>query len=263
MLDEWAVVQLPGAALSLYTARLSQIRGAKTRGPQVELLHQVVKELPALDAARLCVEEADRIYWEMVCRHDGLIMKDAQLLSGRAKRIEDLDELVQVLRFGWYRAAIRFDPTVDVSYPFYAMRWGRSWLQRSNERQSDVALPFHAQGPSGGWGSLATTSLDDPISSNDGPRTRKVDLIVDEGSEDIEDTLVGNADAFLIRDAYQWLPERSQLVLGLRYGLGPHHAHTLTEVAQVLKISRERVRQLLRDALDRMRIEMGEVVDVE
>ncbi len=49
------------------------------------------------------------------------------------------------------------------------------------------------------------------------------------------------------------LPEREQRILELRYGLGEGEPLTLEEVGKRLGISRERVRQLEEQALERLR----------
>ena len=48
-------------------------------------------------------------------------------------------------------------------------------------------------------------------------------------------------------------PEREKLVLDLRFGITDGRPHTLAEVAKVLKVSRERVRQIEKGALKRLR----------
>jgi RNA polymerase primary sigma factor len=49
------------------------------------------------------------------------------------------------------------------------------------------------------------------------------------------------------------LTERESYILRLRYGLESDHPHTLQEIAEVLGLSRERVRQLERQAFDKLR----------
>jgi RNA polymerase primary sigma factor len=49
------------------------------------------------------------------------------------------------------------------------------------------------------------------------------------------------------------LPEREALILRLRYGLETGHAQTLQEIGERLGVSRERIRQLEKLALDKLR----------
>ena len=50
------------------------------------------------------------------------------------------------------------------------------------------------------------------------------------------------------------LSEQEQHVLTLRFGLNGHERHTLAEIGRLLKVSRERVRQVELKALRKLRI---------
>jgi len=56
-----------------------------------------------------------------------------------------------------------------------------------------------------------------------------------------------------IEELLSFTTERERLVLDLRFGITNDRPYTLAEVAKVLKVSRERVRQIERDALKRLR----------
>ena len=56
-----------------------------------------------------------------------------------------------------------------------------------------------------------------------------------------------------VDEFFRITPEREKLVLDLRFGITDGRPHTLAEVAKVLKVSRERVRQIEKDALKRLR----------
>jgi RNA polymerase sigma factor (sigma-70 family) len=100
--------------------------------------------------------------------------------------------------------------------------------------------------------SVPVISLDDPLSAAD-----------DESPlEQMEDTQVTPMDELvtrhLLRDALERaleeLPARYALVVRLRYGLNGDQPHTLETIAQKLSLSRERVRQIERDAFARLRV---------
>src|SRR4028118_2372884 len=64
------------------------------------------------------------------------------------------------------------------------------------------------------------------------------------------------SESMLKRDvsaALDTLSARERLVLQLRFGLGQGHQHTLAEVGEQLQISRERVRQIENEALQKLR----------
>ena len=56
-----------------------------------------------------------------------------------------------------------------------------------------------------------------------------------------------------IEELLSFTTERERLVLDLRFGITNGRPHTLAEVAKVLKVSRERVRQIEKEALKRLR----------
>ena len=94
-------------------------------------------------------------------------------------------------------------------------------------------------------------SLDDSLKTDD-----------DESAfEQMEDTQIIPVDELverrLLRTALEHavaeLPARLALIVRLRYGLGDNRPHTLESIAQKLSMSRERVRQIERDAFTRLR----------
>ena len=101
-----------------------------------------------------------------------------------------------------------------------------------------------------------TVSLDRPLSEED--ETSLGDLIADEVSETPYEAA---SESMLKRDvaaALDTLTPREKLVLQLRFGLGHTHQHTLAEVGEQLQISRERVRQIENEALQKLRRLDGE-----
>ena len=100
---------------------------------------------------------------------------------------------------------------------------------------------------------VPVTSLDDPISEED-----------DESPiAQIEDTEVVPLDELvarrMLRDAMdralEELPARYAMILRMRYGIDGDRPRTLEYIAQKLNLSRERVRQIERDAFSRLRLQ--------
>src|SRR5579859_6273456 len=56
-----------------------------------------------------------------------------------------------------------------------------------------------------------------------------------------------------VEEALSVLPERQRHILLLRFGLDGNDSHTLEEIALVFGLSRERIRQLEKEALHRLR----------
>jgi RNA polymerase primary sigma factor len=99
--------------------------------------------------------------------------------------------------------------------------------------------------------SQQTTSLDDTVGPDDDRGL--VEVIQDPSQrsplEEASERIVEERmDSFLGA-----LPPRDQEVLCLRFGLRSHRPHTLEEIGVVLKLSRERVRQIESRALKRMK----------
>src|SRR5690606_39324100 len=96
-----------------------------------------------------------------------------------------------------------------------------------------------------------TISLETPIGNEDD--TSLGDLIADDVSETPYEAA---SESMLKRDvsaALDTLSARERLVLQLRFGLGQGHQHTLAEDGEQLQISRERVRQIENEALQKLR----------
>jgi RNA polymerase primary sigma factor len=95
----------------------------------------------------------------------------------------------------------------------------------------------------------ASTSLDQPLGEQEDALFG--DLVAGEGplpEERVENTLRYEA----LADALVLLDEREQTVIVLRYGLYDSEPKTLAEIGRRLGVSRERVRQLERDSLERL-----------
>jgi RNA polymerase primary sigma factor len=94
------------------------------------------------------------------------------------------------------------------------------------------------------------TSLDRPV-GEDGD-TSLGELIADDGDEAPTAELEVSLREDLLGRALAELPEREREVLEARYGLGDHEPETLQQVGRRLGVTRERVRQIERQALDRL-----------
>ena len=92
------------------------------------------------------------------------------------------------------------------------------------------------------------TSLDELVPNGDGASSLG-DLIAGEEASDAPDAVVvREMEATGLREAIELLPEKARYVLVRRYGLDDRDPPTLAELAAELELSRERVRQLQREA---------------
>jgi RNA polymerase primary sigma factor len=91
------------------------------------------------------------------------------------------------------------------------------------------------------------SSLNQPLSS-DGDSSEIGELIEDEHASEVAGTVIGEMEIEWLAEVVERLPERHRHVLIKRYGLGEEQTATLAKLSEELGISRERVRQLQREA---------------
>ncbi len=92
-----------------------------------------------------------------------------------------------------------------------------------------------------------STSLDQPISSRE-TTSPLGDFVEDEKASDTVGEIVREMETEHLKKAIERLPERARYVLARRYGLDDRDPATLAKLSDELGISRERVRQLQREA---------------
>jgi RNA polymerase primary sigma factor len=97
-----------------------------------------------------------------------------------------------------------------------------------------------------------TISLDRPVSAEEGT-AQMGEFVADERASCVAEEVVEQATKALLFEAVARLPERTRRVLVRRHGLDDREQATLRELSEELGVSRERVRQLQREAERRLR----------
>lgn len=100
----------------------------------------------------------------------------------------------------------------------------------------------------------ATTSLDQPTANSDGGDIDLADLIRERSDFDpidgISRQMLGSRLGHLLETKLSW---REREIVRLRFGLGDGHCYTLANVAHIFHVTRERIRQIERRAINKLR----------
>ncbi|MCA1730843.1 MAG: RNA polymerase sigma factor RpoD/SigA, partial [Actinobacteria bacterium] len=91
------------------------------------------------------------------------------------------------------------------------------------------------------------TSLNRPLSS-EGDSSELGELVEDERASDTPGEVMRGMETVQLGEAIEQLPERNRYVLVRRYGLDEREPATLARLSEELGVSRERIRQLQREA---------------
>ena len=85
------------------------------------------------------------------------------------------------------------------------------------------------------------------------------ELLADRKTPSPEETVFSNADSEVIRRLLERIDEREATILKMRFGIGSEEPMTLKEIGATIGLTRERVRQLEREALKKLREVVNEL----
>src|SRR5271169_5955456 len=104
--------------------------------------------------------------------------------------------------------------------------------------------------------SRAPVSLDSPISTEDS--TSISEHVADAGAAAPFDEIVKHNDNELVKEVLATLDARESRILAMRFGLDNGRPKTLEQVGACLGVTRERIRQIQEQALQKMRVKIEE-----
>ena len=221
---------------------------------------------------------------KMVNSNLRLVVSVAREYAGRGVPLMDL---IQEGSIGLLNAAKKFDHTLEYRFSTYATKWIRQGITRYMMNHGDVIrVPLHTGDQIRKVRAAAAALLqengepatDDQLAEYTGftvekieklkildPEICSIDSLIHDGEEGTLGQLIENENASqpyeeLVREELKhtmdtllgMLDERQQKILRLHFGMEDGVCYSLSQISEKLDISKERVRQIEKQAMEKM-----------
>jgi RNA polymerase primary sigma factor len=194
-----------------------------------------------------------------------LVSSSLRLAVAEAKRYRNRGvpflDLIQEGNRGLIRAAEGYDRRRGARFATYAMWWIGQAVRRFVLEQSGVIrVPEYARLRAAAQTGIQlrvprwTFSLDEPHADGE---NRLAEILPGRSEDDLLDSLDLNLLRERMARTLECLSDREREIILLRYGVIDQHGHTQAEVGRLVRMTRERVRQIETLAIKKMRQSAG------
>ncbi len=275
-------------------AKLRRARGDSVQSPLETYLREI-NETPLLTASEekelaLRIEQGDQSARDQMVRANlRLVVNIARGYAGKGLALQDL---IEEGNLGLLRAVEGFDPAMNTRFSTYASYWIKQSIKRALVNTAKtIRLPAYMVELLSKW-RRASNLLQDQLGRaptheevarhmelprkklniikkairiyNATPQTDQLDngwslgeIVTDDRAKSPDEAMVEADDLQHVLKLLETMDQREATVLRLRFGLDQQDPKTLKEIGLQLGLTRERVRQIEHEALEKLAVSLN------